>query len=127
MVRGGESAWYVKDADGERGPLNESEMRRQLQLSTNAELQVRQGSSGWHPADEVRRKIEVLAKHGIRIKFGNTVEGPFTLTRAYELLKNNPMDQVEVKSGAEGPWFAAAVWLEAIRQRKRLTKRESKH
>jgi hypothetical protein len=79
-------------------------------------LQVKQGNSGWHEADRIRRKIRELAEFGIYIKFGRTAEGPFTLTKAYELLRSIGSDGLEVRTGARAAWVSAVHWLAKIQE-----------
>ena len=120
--------WYLKDDVGVRGPLLESEMRELVKESADPGLMVRQGTSDWHPAESLRRKMKELAEKGFYVRFKRDAEGPFTLSRTYEMLRDNKIPGVLVRSGNVGDWVPAEQWISAVsklHQRKRKPERAS--
>lgn len=116
------SSWFVKDQEGVRGPLKESEMRTAVMDSDSDSMQVRQGSGQWHSAELVRKKIEALNANGIYIKFKTVAEGPYTLTKAHQMLQSFDMDGVRVRTGSKGKWVSAKKWMAAVERLKREKK-----
>ncbi len=115
--------WFLKTEGCVQGPLSEAEMREAIRGSTSRDLLVRQGASSWHPADVIRKKLKALETSGIFIRFKQVAEGPFTLTKAYELLQTVSMDGIQVRVGVEGQWVPAHKWLRAIERAKAKKKR----
>jgi hypothetical protein len=113
------SDWFIKENDQVQGPLPEVLMRQIVMQSTDPSLCVRQGTSDWHPAEVIRRKIAELVTNGIYIKKGNVIQGPFTFTKAHELLIADPCVGTEVRTGANGAWVDASFWLDKIRELRR--------
>lgn len=125
MAQGQPSAeWFVQDDEGTRGPFSEAELREIVQQSADPQLLVKQGNSEWHPAAVIRQKMEQLAARGIYIRCGKVAEGPFTMTKARELLKTVSSDGIKVRTGERGEWVPASQWLDAIRKLER--KRQSR-
>jgi hypothetical protein len=118
------NSWFLKDRSGVRGPLSESEMRAAVTSSTSSHLQVRQGTGRWYSSDVVRKKIETLAARGIYIKFGKIAEGPFTLTKAYELLQTVDHPGIKIRTGRVGRWVTAEKWLSVIAKLQHEKQRE---
>lgn len=119
------SQWFVRDSSGVRGPISEADLRKIVKQSSDPRLQVRQGNSPWYPAAVVRKKIDELEAGGIYIRFANVAEGPFTMTRAVELLKTVSSEGVRVRTGKTGKWVSATQWIGAIERLQRKRKRES--
>lgn len=114
MAHGAQSDWFLKDERGEHGPFSEPEMRRFVRASESSELEVRQGNSAWHSADVIREKIRELAREGIYIRFKGAAEGPFTLRRAYDVLKPMSPKGIDVRTGKKGDWVEAETWLSKV-------------
>ena len=114
MKSDSDSEWFLKHKEGTTGPLSESDMREHVEHSTDDALLIRQGSSDWRSVDVIRRKISQLQKNGIFIRYKSVAEGPFTLTRAHDVLKNMPPGGLDVRTGATGQWVPAATWLAKI-------------
>lgn len=110
------SLWFVKDDQKVSGPLTEAEMRALVQNSTSSSLQVKQGKSDWQPAELIRKKLRELAASGIYVCFNNVVQGPYTLTRAFDYLTNAKIEGVMVRTGKHGAWIGMEDWLAAIRR-----------
>ena len=109
-----DSEWFLKNTEGTLGPLSESDMRKHVERSTDDALLIRQGSSDWRSVDVIRRKICQLQKNGIFIRYKKVAEGPFTLTRAHDVLKCMPPGGIDVRTGAAGKWVPADKWLSKI-------------
>ncbi|MFK8110765.1 MAG: hypothetical protein AB8B91_01105 [Rubripirellula sp.] len=105
----------MKDEQGAQGPLSESAMRKLVSNSASG-LQVKQGDGDWYSADVVREKIAALKANGIYIRYKGVAEGPFTLTRAHQLLATTSSDGVRVRTGAKGKWVGAKAWLETVQR-----------
>ena len=118
------SEWFVKDGDGTRRPFSEAELRQIVGQSSDPQLQVKQGNSAWHPAAVIRQKMDQLAARGIYIRCGKVAEGPFTISKARELLGTVSSEGITVRSGERGQWMPARRWLDAIQKLER--KRQGK-
>ena len=105
-------SWYVSGPFGVRGPMNEVELRKQLENPET--LQVKQGFSTWYPANIIRRKLSKLDQEGIYIYRNGGAEGPFTLPKAYEMLKGETDGRIQVKTTADGEWVALPHWIATI-------------
>jgi hypothetical protein len=116
--------WFVKDDSGVRGPVSEAELRAIVKQSSDPRLQVKQGNSEWHPAAVIRKKMDQLVASGIYIQCAGIAEGPFTISKAHQLLQTVSIDGVEVRTGESGKWVSATAWLKAIRKLER--KRQAK-
>lgn len=114
MTSESDSEWFLKDNEGTLGPLSESDMRKHIEKSTDDALLIRQGSSDWRSVDVIRRKITLLQKNGIFVRYKQVAEGPFTLTRAHDVLKRMTPGGIDVRTGATGPWVPADKWLAKI-------------
>ncbi len=110
------SDWYLMDGGIVEGPMSELEMRRRLRKSSSKTLQVKQGTSGWHHGEAVRRKIQALQSHGIYIRSAKMRVGPFTLTKACELLNAMNDTGIEIRTGADGEWVSAEHWLNTLHE-----------
>ena len=117
------SDWYLMDHQVTEGPLSESEMRARLKSSPSATMKVKQGNSDWYLAEDVRRKIDRLELHGIYFRYLGTHEGPFTLTKAHQLLEATGVAGIEIRTGSKGKWVSADRWLRTV-QRLRDAKRQ---
>ena len=113
------SNWFVKDEGDIAGPLTEAEMRQLVMQSSRRSLFVRQGSSAWYPAEVIRNKINALANNGIYVLANGTAEGPFTFTKAYEVLQAPKYTDAAVRTGLNGDWFPAHLWLAKVEELKR--------
>jgi hypothetical protein len=116
--------WFVKDDSGVRGPISEAQLRAIVKQSSNPRLQVKQGNSEWHPAAVIRKKMDQLVASGIYIQCAGIAEGPFTISKANQLLQTVSIDGVEVRTGESGKWVSATAWLKAVRKLER--KRQAK-
>ena len=114
MTSESDSEWFLKDKAGITGPLSESDMRKQVDLSSDDDLLIRQGSSDWRSVEVIRKKIRQLEANGIFVRYKNVAEGPFTLTRAHHVLKRMTPGGIDVRTGAKGAWVAAEKWLSKI-------------
>ena len=114
MTSESDSAWFLNNEEGTIGPLSEADMRKHVERSTDKALLIRQGTSDWHSVDVIRRKISQLQKNGIFIRYKKIAEGPFTLTRAHDVLKCMPPGGIDVRTGAKGQWIPAHKWLSKI-------------
>lgn len=109
-------AWYVSGPFGVRGPMNEAQLRKHL---ANPEtLQVKQGFSPWYPANIIRKKLSKLDQEGIYIYRNGAAEGPYTLPKAYEMLKQTTDPSIQVKTTAKGQWVPVAHWIATIQRLK---------
>ncbi len=113
------SHWFVKDEGDIAGPLTEAEMRQLVMQSSRRTLFVRQGTSDWHPAEVIRNKINKLANSGIYVLANGIAEGPFTFTKAYEVLQAPQYADGKVRTGLNGDWFPAHLWLGKVEELKR--------
>ena len=104
--------WYVSGPYGVRGPMNEIELRKHLDDPQTQ--QVKQGFSTWYPASILRGTLNKLAEEGIYVRRGEAIEGPFTLPKAYEMLKSETDVSVQVKTTAKGDWVPLQHWVETI-------------
>ncbi len=111
--------WFVRDDFDVVGPITEAAMRKRVMASSSPTLFVRQGESDWHAADAIRLKFAELAANGIYVKFDGVPQGPFTFTRAYEILVSAPTNGTEVRTGVSGVWLPAEVWLGKVHELKR--------
>jgi hypothetical protein len=118
-MSGEPSHWFVRDDNDVTGPLTEAEMRRIVTESSSPSLFVRQGASDWHPAAVIRSKMAALAANGIYVMSNAASEGPYTFTKAYEVLQLARYDGAEVRTGLNGPWFPARLWLAKVEELKR--------
>lgn len=130
MAKGRQSSsdWFVQDSTGVRGPISETEMRKLVRTTKDPGLQVRQGRTGWHSAALIRKKMADLAAHGIYISCNGIATGPFTMTKAFELINKNSMEGVQVRTGRHGDWISAADWLvtlQDLRRRRKLRKQQA--
>ena len=114
MTSESDSEWFLKDEEGTTGPLSEADMRKHVEGSTDEALLIRQGTSDWRSVDVIRKKIRQLQKNGIFIRYKKVAEGPFTLTRAHDVLKCMTPGGIDVRTGATGQWVPAAKWLSKI-------------
>ena len=114
MTSESDSAWFLNNEEGTIGPLSEADMRKHVERSTDKALLIRQGTSDWQSVDVIRRKISQLQQNGIFIRYKKIAEGPFTLTRAHDVLKCMPPGGIDVRTGAKGPWIPAHKWLSKI-------------
>lgn len=114
MTSESDSEWFFKGEDGTIGPLSEADMRKHLERSADDALLIRQGTSDWQSVDVIRRKISQLQQNGIFIRYKKVAEGPFTLTRAHDVLKCMTPGGIDVRTGATGPWVPADKWLSKI-------------
>ena len=110
------SSWYVSGPYGVRGPMDEVELRKHLQDTET--LQVKQGFSTWYPANVIRAKLNKLDQEGIYVERSGTIEGPYTLPKAYDLLKSESDMTVRVKTTAKGEWVMLEHWVETIERMK---------
>ncbi len=118
-----DSEWFLKDKVGINGPLSEADMRKHVDRSTDDELVIRQGNSDWRSVEVIRTKIRQLQENGIFVRYKSVAEGPFTLTRAHDVLKRMTPGGIDVRTGAQGRWTPADKWLSTI---DKLLKVESK-
>lgn len=121
------SNWFVKDEGDIAGPLTEAEMRQLVMQSSRRSLFVRQGTSAWHPAEVIRNKITALANNGIYVLTHGIAEGPFTFTKAYEVLQVPTYADAEVRTGLNGDWFPAHLWLAKVEELKRERELQNEH
>lgn len=118
--------WFVRDDSGTRGPFSEAQLREVVQQSSDPQLLVKQGNSEWHPAQVIRQKMEQLAARGIYVRCGKVAEGPFTISKARELLRTVSVDGIKVRTGERGEWVPASQWLDAIRKLERKRQRTAR-
>ncbi len=111
--------WYVRSGGDVIGPLSEAAMRQMVMKSSDSSMFVRQGESEWHAADSIRQKIEALAANGIYVKSKGVAQGPFTFTKAYELILSTMNVGIEIRTGATGAWIPAEIWLSRVEELKR--------
>ena len=109
--------WFVKDERGQLGPLSELELRRVINESSDRELMVREGETGeWHSVDVICEKLAELVANGIYIRFDGVTEGPFTVTKAYELLQSIDLKGIELRIGKAEQWVKAKRWFKVVRE-----------
>ena len=114
MTNQADSEWFLRNEAGDLGPLCEAAMREHVEQSTDPDLLIRQGNSDWRSVEVIRAKIRQLKKNGIFVRYKHVTEGPFTLTRAHELLRQMGAGGIEVQTGAGSNWVPAAKWLKKI-------------
>jgi len=124
MTNQADSEWFLRNDTGDLGPLCEAAMREHVEQSTDPDLLIRQGNSDWRSVEVIRAKIRQLKENGIFVRYKKVAEGPFTLTRAHELLHQMASGGIEVQTGSGGDWIPAAKWLEKI---DKLRKSESRN
>ena len=112
MAKDSSKVWYVSGPYGVRGPMDEVELRQYLAKPDT--LQVKQGFSTWYPAQIIRSKLDKLDEEGTYLLRSGTIEGPYTLPKAYEILKSESDKTLKVKTTAKGEWVTVEHWLGTI-------------
>lgn len=104
-----EAGWFILRDENEIGPLSEVEMRHQLVNQGTKGTRVRQGNSDWVEARVVLEKFKELARSGFYLRRGGVETGPFTPSKALEMIRANPKG--EVRQGRKGLWISARAFL----------------
>ena len=92
--------------------MNEVSLRKHLEDPQI--LQVKQGFSPWYPASVVRGKLNKLNQEGTYLHRNGVVEGPYTVAKAYELLKAQTDESIQVKTTMKGDWVSREHWVATI-------------
>lgn len=109
-------SWHLRGRNLNQPGLSEPELRHALlKLDKNrlAEYEIRHGRGVWNSADKVLDLFRLLARNGCYIRIGRRVEGPFTVTRAMQLVKeklvdvrkHNPHEEMRVRVGRKSNWI----------------------
>ena len=99
--------------------MPEPELRRRL--DAREVDQVRQGTSDWHSAAQIRQRFEALDQTGVYIRDRRGTRGPFTAERAVEIVRDDP--EVTVRIGKTGQWVAGERFVQAADRLKRRGER----
>ena len=106
--------WYVSGPLGIRGPMDEIELRKHL--NDPQTTQVKQGFSNWYPASVIRAKLKRLDEEGIYVLRRDAIEGPYTVAKAYDVLKSATDSSIQVKTTVNGKWVPMQHWLNTLEQ-----------
>ena len=106
--------WYVSGPLGISGPMDDIELRKHL--ADPQTKQVKQGFSSWYPASVIRAKLKKLDEEGIYVLRHDAIEGPFTVAKAYDVLKSETDPLIRVKTTAVGEWVPVQHWLSTLEQ-----------
>lgn len=102
--------WFIRQADGtESGPFTEQHIRAWVYRSDAEQGWVKKGNSDWRPAIEVRQKFEDLRVNGTYLSDGKDVFGPFTTSRAEQLVTQSDKKFTHIRNGFSGDWIQVAV------------------
>ena len=97
--------WFIRQADGtESGPFTEQHIRAWVYRSDAEQGWLKKGSSDWRSATEVRQKFEELRVNGTYLSDGKDVFGPFTTSRAEQLVKQSDKKFTHIRTGNSGDW-----------------------
>lgn len=97
--------WFIRQPDGtESGPFSEQHIRTWVYSSDAERSWVKQGASEWCSAIEVRAKFEDLRLNGTYLSNSKDVFGPFTASRAEQLILHSEKKYTHIKSGFSGNW-----------------------
>jgi hypothetical protein len=104
--------WYIKLPTGrELGPLSELQCKNSLKkLPTLEGCWVRQGSSTWKNALEVREIFDHLDNHGFYIRRDKKIFGPYTNAKLKELIDQGLKD-IEIRVGKNSQWLTLEYFL----------------
>ena len=108
--------WQIRHSGVVSEPMTETQMREQLSQVTVDQAWVRQGESQWVQAATIIAKLEKLERSGVYLRSRDDQEdqrtvGPFTPTRAHNLLCNKNIENLQAKIGREAPWRPASEVL----------------
>jgi hypothetical protein len=84
-------------------------------MLTQSGIEIRQGESQWYSSSVVAEKFEQLADQGIYVRRSGQVEGPYTASRAVEVLQEHPA--AEAREGRNGTWVPAPAYLSQLKNR----------
>lgn len=97
--------WFIRQPDGaESGPFSEQHIRTWVYRSDTERSWVKQGTSEWCSAIEVRAKFEDLRINGTYLSDNKDVFGPFTASRAEQLILHSEKKYTHIKNGFSGDW-----------------------
>ena len=94
--------------------MDEIELRKHLDDPQT--LQVKQGFSTWYPASVIRGKLKRLDEQGIYVLRQDAIEGPYTVAKAYDVLKSETDVSLQVKTTVSGEWVPMQHWLATLEQ-----------
>lgn len=113
--------WQIRQADVVSAPMTETQLRKHLvQLKSKQitldQTWVRQGESEWVRAASIVEKLEQLDREGVYLQSTGDqgkqqTVGPFTQTRAYRLLRNKNLSNLEARIGRDSEWQSASQVL----------------
>jgi ribosomal protein S27E len=84
-------------------------------MLTPSGIEIRQGESQWYPSSVVAEKFEQLADQGVYVRRSGQVDGPYTASRAVEVLQEHPA--AEAREGKNGAWMPAPAYLSQLKNR----------
>ncbi len=118
---GQSSRWFVRSESGEAGSdeiqeLSEAQLVRRLRRAGDSlkSMFVKQGEGDWYPAHVVLKKFEQLAQDGIYVRRHGDVEGPFTASKAIDVLAETSLKGVQAKVGIHADWVSASRLLQRL-------------
>lgn len=97
--------WFIRQPDGtEAGPFSEQHIRAWVYRSDTERSWVRQGDSEWRLAIDVRKIFDELRINGTYLSDSREVFGPFTASRAEQLIRSSDGKYTHLRNGICGDW-----------------------
>ncbi|HBJ34996.1 MAG TPA: hypothetical protein DDZ51_09595 [Planctomycetaceae bacterium] len=97
--------WFIRQPDGtESGPFSEQHIRAWVYSKDSERSSVKKGDSNWRSATEVRKIFEELRLNGTYLSDSREVFGPFTASRAQELILKTEKRYTHIRKGISGEW-----------------------